>query len=230
MRLGRAYQPLVQRGRVLAHGELADAIEHPHIMRPLGFLDHVREHLAAEQFAAAIVEHPRARGKPGFLREIADQELGEGVDGVDPEPAAGAIEHAGEKAARTFTNFGRVGRPQVAELLEQFCFRQPHPARQHRVDAVGHFRRARLGKGQAQDLPRRDILAQQQAQHPRRQDLRLARPRRCREPDIVLRRGGEQLVVLERENETIPAAHAPLSLSVRRTSHSSSRISWSYSL
>ena len=230
MRFSGAHQPLVERGGVLAHGELADAIEHPQIMRPLSLLDHVGEHLAAEQFAAAIIQHPRARGEPGFLGEIADQELRKGVDGVDPEPAAGAIEHAGKQAARAFLR-GRINiSAEIAELLRQHGRRQPDPARQHRIDAVRHFRRARFGEGQAQDLPRRDILAQQQAQHPRRQDLRLARPRRCREPDIVLRRGGEQLVVLERENETIPAAHAPLSLSVRRTCHSSSRINWSYSL
>ena len=67
------------------------------------------------------------------------------------------------------------------------------------------------------------VLAQQQAQHARRQYLRLASARRSGQPHVVLRVDRRQLVVLERVDPPGPAAAAHSS----RPSHSSSRISWS---
>ena len=58
-----------------------------------------------------------------------------------------------------------------------------HPRRQPRVDPPRHLGRARLGEGQAQDRARIGA-AEQQAIDPRRQHLRLARPRRRRQPDV----------------------------------------------
>ena len=152
LRPGGAHQPLVQGAGILAESEPGQAVEDRNILAPLGFLDHVGQHRARQQFGAAIIEHPRPRREAGFLGEIADQILREGVDGIDPEAAAGAVEHAREQAARAFLRGRTDIRAEIAQLLRQHRRGQPHPARQHRVDTVRHLRRARLGEGQAQDL------------------------------------------------------------------------------
>ncbi len=234
VRIGGAHQPSVQARRVLADDESSDAVQHTHIVGALRFLDQICQHLARQQFATPIVHDPGAGSKARFFREVADQELREGVDGVDPQTAARAIEHAGEERPRTRDGCFFDVRAKVTELLGQLHLPQPHPSGKDRIDAIRHLCRARLGKGQAQNLRGAHILAQQQSQYPGRQHLRLAGPCRGRQPDIVFRISRKQLVVLQWEDEAA-AAHARASPSlspapVMRTSHSSRRISWSYSL
>ena len=62
---------------------------------------------------------------------------------------------------------GLLSSPSANSSLRSVCVRQPHPMRQPLADAVGHFRRAGLGEGQAEDRRRRRP-AKQQAQHARR--------------------------------------------------------------
>jgi hypothetical protein len=73
------------------------------------------------------------------------------------------VQHAGEQAPRhrhQRRDIGAAG--QAAQLVAQLFIRGCRPVRQSAGDAIGHFRRRRLGEGQAQD-PRRLDARQQQA-------------------------------------------------------------------
>ena len=119
---------------------------------------------------------PRLRGKG------REQRLGEGVDGLDLEPA-GAIEHlARTAAARAPASADRWVR-RAQQVRSELAILEPDPRGETSADAVGHLRGRRLGEGQAQDRFRPRAL-QQQTQHARGQDLRLAGARRRRKRGV----------------------------------------------
>ena len=69
---------------------------------------------------------------------------------------------------------------EVQQVGSELAVLQPHPGREPRADAVGHFGRRRLGEGEAEDRFRARAL-EQQPQHARGQHLRLAGSRRSRQ-------------------------------------------------
>ena len=226
--LGAAHQPRVECAGVFRSREEFDRIQQRAVPRLLGIDQDVGEHFAREQFAGAVLHRLRAGRQVGFLGKVGEQPLRKRVDRVDPQPAARAIEHPGEQGTGALASFDRGIRTERLEFAEELGVFQPHPARQHRIDPRRHFRRARLGEGEAQDFGWIHTGTQQHAQHARRQHLRLAGPGAGGQPDVVLRVGGEQLLVLERI-DLASAAHppAPSPACASATDHSSSRISWS---
>ena len=133
---------------------------------------------------------PASDGKGG------EQALGEGVDGLDAQAAAGRLEHAGEQGAGP-----RAGlRPRILaerdQLMAEIGVLEPHPISEPRMDPPGHLGRARLGEGEAEDRGRIDA-GEQQPQHPRGEDMGLAGPRRGRQRGMVARMRGAQLVAFE---------------------------------
>ena len=139
------------------------------------------------------------------------------MDRVDPQAPARAIEHGREQAARLVLRLRPKVRANRLQVPGQRNGIGAYPAGQHFVDARRHFGRTRLGEGQAEDLVRTNIVLQQQAQHPGRKHLGLARPGRGREPDDLARIDCRMLLAGQRED----AAHA---CSSPRACHSSRRI------
>ena len=66
-----------------------------------------------------------------------------------------------------------------------------HPGGQPVMDAIGHFRRARLGEGEAEDLFGAHPL-QQQAEDARGQHMGLSGAGGGRQPDMGVGRGGQR--------------------------------------
>lgn len=139
---------------------------------------------------------------------------------IDPQAAAGAVEHFGEQAASLGLAYRGEIRADRLQILRQRDGIRPNPPRQHLIDPGRHFSRTGLGEGQAQNLIRANIVLQEQAQHARREDLGLARPGRSRKPDDLARIDRRVLLIGQGKQP----AHAPPS---PRACHSSSRISWS---
>ena len=104
----------------------------------------------------ASVERPEARHQPRLGRKGREQALGEGVDGLDAQAAAGRVEHAREQGPRPLTPL----RPRILvereQLLAELGILEPDPMGQPGMDALGHLGRARLGEGEAQDRGRID--------------------------------------------------------------------------
>ncbi len=136
----------------------------------------------------ALVHHVELRGEVRFQGEAAQQRLAEGVDGLDLH-AAGAVHHLGEQPAGAGPHVG-VGAVagQVGEVVFQAGVGERRPAGQRVVDADRHFRRRRLGEGQAEDA-RRLGSGQHQAQHAVGQHLGLAGAGGGSDPDGAFRVG-----------------------------------------
>jgi hypothetical protein len=135
--------------------------------------------------------------------------------------------------------FARGGRgnatvgAQRGKVEPQVTVGHPHPHRQTLMNTMRHFSGARLGKGDAQDRLGRHTR-QHQAQHARRQHLRLARPRRRTQPDMIVRLRRGALPAVERLEQLVGIDHAEPSSVMPgsgspRPNHSSRRISWSKS-
>ena len=163
----------------------------------------------------------------GHLHEHIPKETREAVGAVFRELLNNAIEHGGKQGPCSLLLCG----PEIGANRLEFTSKPDwvgaYPARQGLVDPRRHFGRASLGEGQAKNLRRFDPGLKQQPEHARRQHLGFARTRRSAEPDGVARLDGEALVVEQRPDLGIAAAHAACSpaLSRSRACHSSRRIS-----
>ena len=222
-RLGTAQQIARHCIRSEAQRQQRQGIEQGRVTACFGIDQQSGQHLAQQQFAVTVLHGANARSQPGFGGKGRQQPLGKGVDRIDAQAAAWAIEHPGKQRAGAGDHFGSGIGTDGKEVAGQHGIRQAHPAGEHFADPHGHFRRAGLGEGQAKDLPRLDVALQQQAQDARRQHLGLAGPGACRKPDRFQRIGRRQLVVLKGKDHP---AHAWSSRS-SRACHSSSRINWS---
>ena len=94
---------------------------------------------------------------------------------------------------RFLARFGACIGTNRLKVMEQKPVVHLHPSRQQLIDAVGHFGRASLGKGDAQQIFRLDVIFQQKPNDARREHLRFTRPCRRAEPDIVARHNGAAL-------------------------------------
>ena len=191
-------QPAGQRLNVADQRQIAPAF---------GIDQHVRQHPAGQRRLLASFDRAETGRQPGFGRKSRQQRLAEGMDGLDPQPAASRLEHAREQGPRKGDQHRIVMiLAQREDLLAQLGIVQPNPGGQPPVDPVRHLRRPGLREGQAQD--RRGIDArQQQAHHPRRQDMRLARSRRRRKPHHLGRIGRQQLFAAQRDERLQPIGH-----------------------
>ena len=129
------------------------------------------------------------------------------MDRHNPKPAAARFQHGGKQCPRP----GDVIRSEL--FIERFQLSGKlgvfdlHPMCEPFVHPLRHFGSACLGKCQAQD--RLGLhAAQQQPQHARRQDVGLARPRRCGQPHMVLRVRSIALFRLQRRvRRELPIFH-----------------------
>ena len=128
------------------------------------------------------------------------------MDRLDLE-AARAIQHPREQLARALPRDRIIGFAQRHQVGGKVAILQTDPGREPRADAVGHLGGRRLGESQAQDRFRPRTL-QQQAQHPRRQDLRLSRPRRRRQRRVHHRVRRKRLLALQFRQGPEPRPHA----------------------
>ena len=101
-RLGTAHQPAFGLLRPQLEAERSQRRQQLRIAqrRAFRFDQQIGQHLTLEQYPLAVLHRPRAGEQPGFIGEGAEQPLRKGVDGIDAQPAAGAIEHAGKQGAR----------------------------------------------------------------------------------------------------------------------------------
>jgi hypothetical protein len=105
------------------------------------------------------------------------------VDRLDPQATARRIEYLGEQGARAVLQRLDRALAERDQIRRQRRRGHPHPCGQPPVDALRHLGCACLGEGQAEDRAGIDT-AQQQAEHPRRQHLGLARAGRRGQPDV----------------------------------------------
>ena len=231
-RFGAAQQECLDRLGRHPQAERGERIEQVLPPAGLGIGQQVGEHLAHQQQPLAVLHRAAAGDQSRLVRERAEQPLGERMDRVDAQPAAGTIEHGREQGTGACLRVRTEVRTDGPQFGGELGRRQANPAGEAIVDALGHLGRAGLGEGQAQDLRGRDAGPQQQPQHARGQHLRLAGARRGREPDGVLGRDRRHLVAVK----GLRAAHAArpssgeLGSSRKLGSHSSRRMSWSKSL
>ena len=201
-----------------------------------GFHQKIGQNLPRQQRALAILHRAAAGNEIGLLRERRQQPLRKGVDRIDPQPAAGTIEHSGKQRTRARHRGLVRRRADRIEMLKQVRIGKPHPFRQRIVDTRSHLCRPGLGERQTQDLRWGDVGLQQKPQHARRQHLRLAGPCRGREPYRIARIHRRHLVAMQRI-DLGRTAHAPssalscpaLSRRPSKVIHSSRRINWSKS-
>ena len=157
----------------------------------LGAREHVLHRLGLRILGVAVIHKLEMRGNRGFQRETAQQGLAEGVDGADPHPAR-QVEHLGEQRARAFDDGGGNGGGggidlQPCEFGDQVWGGDGDPAAEGPLQPQRHFRRGRLGEGQALDAVGAHP-GEHQPQQPVGQQLGLARPGRG--PD---ERGGDRV-------------------------------------
>jgi hypothetical protein len=157
---------------------------------------HLGQRLARQQLLLAPLQRPKAGHQPRLGREGGEQALGEGVDGLDPEAAAGGVEHPGEEPAGAGAGLGAEILPERLELGGEIDVLQPNPISQPAMDPIRHLGRARLGEGEAQDRGRIGAV-QQQPEHPRGEDVGLAGAGRGGERRMIARRGGGELLRFE---------------------------------
>ena len=218
-RFGAAHQPCLRPVRPHPQAEHGKRVEHRPVVVTLGRHQHVGEHLMRQQLAVAVLHRVRARHQARFFGEGGEQPLREGMDRIDPQAAARRVQHLREQGPGMRLRIGIDRRADSLQIGSEVNGIHPHPAGQHRIDPRRHFGGARLGEGEAEDLPRIDTGAQQQAQHPGGQHLRLAGAGRSGKPHAIARIDRQCLVALQGVN--CAAAH------VSRPIHSSRRISWS---
>jgi hypothetical protein len=143
------------------------------------FRQQISERAPGEFLLRPALDRFEPRSDPGFRRKRREKRLRKAVDRLNPQ-AAWAVQHLCEQLPSA-PDCGRVVRLSEREqLLAEGLVRHPDPGRQPLADPVGHLRSGRLGEGQAQDRFGR-CAVQHQPQHPRGQDLRLPRSRRCRQ-------------------------------------------------
>ena len=216
-RFGTAHQPGARLVRPHAKGEPFQRGDGFNVPVGLPLDQEVGEDAVRQHLAVAVLHRLGAGDEASLFGKRSEQPLGEGVNRIDPEAAARAIEHAGEQRARAGAGI-RIGR---RADVEQIAFEQrvgkAYPARQYAVHTLRHLGGAGFRKRQAQDVFRLHAGRQQQSQNPRRKHLGLASPRRRGEPDAVRRVDGTRLIVHQGMN----LAHSSC------PSHSSSRMSWS---
>ncbi len=175
---------------------------------------HVGQRLARQARLLALVERAEARRQFGLQRKSGQQLLAKTMDGLDAQPAAGRFQHFGEQTPGIVARLRPGLLAQRLQVVEQVDLFHLHPGGQAIMDAVGHFRRARLGEGEAQDIFRPDPL-QQQTEDARGQHMGLAGPGRRRQPDMGVGRSSARLIAQQfleraglshRRGHTIPPA------------------------
>ena len=174
-----------------------DRLERRRATFSLGLDQHLGKRLARQHRLFARLEGAETRHQPRLDRERRQQALREAVDRLNTDAAAGRIKHLGKQRSSMRALFRPALFAQRAQIVEQRLFLHPHPRRQTRTDPPGHFGRAGLGEGEAQDRAGIDP-AKQQAKHARRQHLRLARARRRGKPDVRFRPAGRRLIAGQR--------------------------------
>ena len=123
--------------------------------------------------------------------------MAEAVDRLDTEAAARSIQNLREQRARAILLHRIGGLTERLEVSKQRRWLHSHPGRKPLAHARRHLCSAGLGEGQAED--RCWIhAAQQQAKDARRQNLRLASPRRRGKPHVRVRRAGAPLFAAQR--------------------------------
>ena len=219
-RLGAAQQPGGDGHGAKPERKLLQRGKGGNVVTALCLQQHVGQDFAQQQVAVAVLHRLDAGQQPRLAGEGRKQPLRKGVDRVDPQPAAGAIEHFGKQPPRLFLRRRTIVRADGLQVLRQRHGIGPHPARQHFVDPRRHFGCARLGEGQAEDLIRAHAVLQQQAQHAGGKHLGLSGAGRGGEPDHFARIDRRVLFVGQGEKPAHPSASP-------RACHSSSRINWS---
>ena len=119
---------------------------------------HVRQRLPGQPGLFALVEGAKARRQFGFQREGGQQLLAKAVNGLDAQAAAGGFQHFGEEAPGLLLLLRPMIFAQCDQVTRQRGPVHLNPCRQSVMDAVRHFRGARLGEGQAQDIFRPHAL------------------------------------------------------------------------
>ena len=232
-RLGAAHQPGFGLLRPQLEAELGQRLQQLRIAqrRAFGLDQQIGQHLTLEQYPLAVLHRPRAGDQPGLIGEGAEQPLGKGMDRIDAQPAAGAIEHAGKQRPRARLVIRAKVRADRLKLIGQRSRLQPHPPRQLVIDPRGHFGRPGLGERQAEDLRGIDFRPQQAAAAPARRAPGSCRspPRPRARPCRPARRpsSGRRAAAGLWPSSLMPR---PALRAVSASNHSSSRISWSKSL
>jgi hypothetical protein len=188
---------------------------HQRVVAPFLRGDHqIGQRLPREARLFTLVERAEARRQVGLQRKGGQQLLAEAVDRLDAQATAGRFQHFGEQPPRLILHVGIMAFAQRDEVSGQRWSIQLHPGGEAIVDAVRHFRGARLGEGEAQNIFRPHPL-KQQAEHARGQHMRLARAGGGGQPDMRIRRGGPRLIAEQllkcarlshRRGHTIPPA------------------------
>ena len=160
-----AQQPGGNLVRPHPHRQPRQSIQGGRIVGPLCRQQQVSQNLAQQQVLVAILHRPHTGQQPRLVGEGREQPLRKGVDRIDPEAPARAVEHGGKQLAGAGNSVRAMIGANRQQVLGQGRAVQPHPARQHLVDAGGHFGCPGLGKSQAQDLVGPHALFQQQPQH-----------------------------------------------------------------
>ena len=106
MRLGAAQQEAFDFVGTRAHREQFQRGQRCRIVAAFGLNQEVSQDFAQQQIAVAVFHRFGARSQPGLMRKSGEQPLREGVDGVDPEAPARAIEDARKQAAGALSGFG----------------------------------------------------------------------------------------------------------------------------
>ena len=142
----------------------------------------------------AIVEHTEAGLDPGLDREPPQQRLGEGVDGLDVEPAR-RLQHPREQPPRQcHLRLIRVLTGEAEQRLVELFIAERDPGFERFADPVGHLGSGGLGKGQREDLAGLHPL-EQQGQQAVGQHPGLASPGGGRHPCRHLRIGRAALAL-----------------------------------
>ena len=152
----------------------------------------------------AVVQHGEMRNDAGLDRKELQHALAKGMDGLDLE-AARCFQRTGEELAgpRQQMIIG-IGRSKLLQCGAQCVVVKRDPLAQPVEEAVGHFRRRRLGEGEAHDA-RGLGAAQHEAHHTIDQNMGLAGARIGIDPHGGCRVGRLELRQTGRGIE----AHAP---------------------
>ena len=169
LRLGAAQQPALDVFRPHPQRQVSQRRQQLGIAQRIALCAHqqVRQHLPGQQDSVAVLHRAGTRRQAGLVGKRRQQPLRKGVDGIDAQAAAGAVQHRCEQGACPRDGIGTEIGADGLEFERQFRRFKPHPACELVIDTRRHLGRAGLGECQAQDLRWIDLAAQQQPQHAR---------------------------------------------------------------
>ena len=190
-------------------------IEQRRIPRLFGADHQFLKALAPQIGLLPLLHRAETRHQPGLQRKGGEQLLAEAVDGLDAQAAAGRLQHAGEETAGILPPFGAEILAQRLQVFRQRDVVHLHPGGEAAVHALRHFRGARLGESQAEDIFRLHP-AQQQAENAGGEHMGLARARRGGKPDMRLRRRSIRLRPAQPQQRISDPGHGRLPSRQRR--------------